>query len=401
MRVLVLTTSFPRYFGDYAGSFILDLCRGLSGRGFKLSAVAPSDKNAKRAEIMEGVNVFRFTYFFSPRFQKLTYGDGMPDNLKKSFLAWLQIPAFLFVFIWRSLRLSSESDIIWSHWLIPSGLVGAFLKKLSGKRHVITVHSDVLPSIKSAFLKKTLLKFILTNTDMIITVSNSLKEKIAALAGQNNAQIKNKIQVIPMGVMHEAYRHSLSKEALRKRYAITTKNVILFIGRLVEVKGLAFLIRALKNFSDYTLVVAGNGYEFSMLKKLAQSFSVNVRWLGFICREKKIDYLALCDLLVMPSVTLSSGVSDSLPVTILEALACAKPVLASRVGGIPEVIIDGYNGFLVEPGNEEQILGRLNELLGKKELLTTLERNAYTSSLRFAMDTVAGEYTRIIHTNYA
>lgn len=399
MSVLVLTSSFPRFAGDYAGNFVLELCRQLKNDGFDLEVVAPSDKNAKAEEIMYGVKVCRFTYFFNPVFQRLAYGEGISDNLKVCRYAWIQVPLFFLFFALKGIKKVSGSQVIWSHWILPSGLVGALLKKICGKKHILTIYSNGLSVMPNNLLKRMLFRFIINNSDAVVTVSANLKEDILKAVKYVTGPVENKMRVVYPAVERENFRSKFTRQQLRERYGINTDNVILFMGRVVEVKGLPFLIKALSGLNNVTLIIAGDGNSAEELKDFAISQGVTALWLGFIgCREK-VDYLTLCDLLVVPSLILSSGVGDSLPLVIPEAFACSRAVLASAVGGIPEAVIDGYNGYLFTPGDREEFVIKLKMMLGDRQLLNRMEKNAFKASDKFSLMNAGAQYSKMILEN--
>ena len=96
MKVCILSTSYPRYSGDYAGIFVHNLAKELIFNNIKVKVVSPHDLDTKNCEIIDGVKIERFKYWFIKKGQMLAYGGGMPYNLANSFLAKIQLPFFLF-----------------------------------------------------------------------------------------------------------------------------------------------------------------------------------------------------------------------------------------------------------------------------------------------------------------
>lgn len=387
-KVLVLTSSFPRFEGDFSGNFIYDLVKELSKR-FKIKVLAPSD-NIKWKDKVGNIKVERFNYCFR-RLQRLAYGNGMPYNIKHNLLAKLQVPFFMLSYFLKSLRMSKEYEIINSHWLLPSGLIGALIKRIKGKKHVTTVHSADLHILRRLPFKKMIMKFILRNCDIVTAVSNYTKEAVLRLS---DGKFKEKIKVLPMGVEIEGVKKNKAK--LRKDYGIKEKNVILFIGRLAKIKGVEYLIRAMKNVKDSLLVIAGFGELENELKELVKNLNVNAKFVGFVKGKKKEDYLQLCDFVVVPSIILSSGREEGLPVVILEALANGKAVIATKVGGINDAVKDGYNGFLVRDKDENALREKINILINNSKELKRLNSNALKSSKRFDIKKIGKEYGELI-----
>ena len=112
---------------------------------------------------------------------------------------------------------------------------------------------------------------------------------------------------------------------------------------------------------NYHLVLVGDGAERASLIKYAEELdiSAHIHFVGF--QENVSDYLKTFDVFVL------SSVDEGLPLAMLEAMLHGVPVICSRVGGIPEVIIDGYNGFLFPPGDEEELMDKIYLLLSSKE----------------------------------
>jgi glycosyltransferase involved in cell wall biosynthesis len=111
------------------------------------------------------------------------------------------------------------------------------------------------------------------------------------------------------------------------------------------------------------LVVAGDGEERERLEVLARRCRAPVRFVGSVDGSEKQKLLQACDVVVIPSVILAHGQTEGTPVVCLEAMAAGKAIIASRVGGIPEIIQDGVNGFLVEPARIGELRKTLQRVL--------------------------------------
>ena len=127
IKLLVLTTTFPRWPNDTTPEFVYELSRELTDGGFDVVVLAPHHPEAKLKEDMDGLRVHRFVYFWPKRLQRLCYEGGVLSSLKRSRLAKLQPPFLVLLELYNALRLCKKEkvDIIHSHWIIPSGLVGA------------------------------------------------------------------------------------------------------------------------------------------------------------------------------------------------------------------------------------------------------------------------------------
>lgn len=149
---------------------------------------------------------------------------------------------------------------------------------------------------------------------------------------------------------------------------------ILFAGRLFKVKGLDILIKAMssvnRKYPNATLVVAGEGKEKDKLTKLAQKLDVNAKFLGYVKWENCIRLIRGSDMVVVPSR------KEGLPTIVLESMALGKPVIAAKVGGIPELISNGKNGILVPPKDHVQLTDELIGVISDGEFRKRLGENA-------------------------
>lgn len=153
---------------------------------------------------------------------------------------------------------------------------------------------------------------------------------------------------------------------------------IFFAGRLVLEKGLQFLIPALKEI-DVQLEVAGNGVYLSSLQALAKWHGVTdkIFWLGKIPNTQISEKIEQSDFCILPSIWM-----ENLPMFALEAMKCAKPLIASNIGGLPDLVEDRRNGFLVEKGNSKAIQGILIDILKNRDSVEKMGYESYTKLQR-------------------
>jgi glycosyltransferase involved in cell wall biosynthesis len=147
---------------------------------------------------------------------------------------------------------------------------------------------------------------------------------------------------------------------------------MLFVGRLSPEKGIKTVLDACRT-GGFKLIIIGDGPERSIVEEAAES-NPNIRYLGFQNRDIILEHLRTCRALIFPSVWY-----EGFPITILEALATGTPIIASAIGGIPEIVQHGVSGLLFEPGNIPELLGRIAEIQrpGKVEELSMNARKAY------------------------
>jgi len=156
---------------------------------------------------------------------------------------------------------------------------------------------------------------------------------------------------------------------------------ILFVGRLIEKKGVEYLIKAIPYISAWNeckLIIVGKGFEEDKLKKLVIDLDLenNVKFIGKVSRNKITKYFKSSDIFILPSIVDSKGEVETLGVVLIEAMAMGIPVIGSDIGGIPDVIDDSINGFLVEPKSITDIADKVIKLLSDKKLRNKFIKNA-------------------------
>jgi glycosyltransferase involved in cell wall biosynthesis len=176
--------------------------------------------------------------------------------------------------------------------------------------------------------------------------------------------------VIYHGVDPEAFHpFPFPDEELRQKYSLTPGDrVILYVGRLIGLKGLPGLLQSfslLKNRQRVRLLIVGDGEGKSALQNLARRLGIGpqVLWAGFVPHAETPRYYSLASIAVSPSLA-----DEAFGISICEAMACGLPVVATRVGGIPELSLHGETGFLVQAGNEQELAERMGTLLEDESL---------------------------------
>lgn len=219
-------------------------------------------------------------------------------------------------------------------------------------------------------------KSILRNADAILALTEDMKQAMQNLCDKE-------IFVVPNGIDLEMF-----KPPLESRKGSNAKTII-FVGRLHPVKGVQYLIEAMnivhQKMPEAELILVGDGKEREHLKSLTGRLGLKecIEFAGRVPHEKIQDYMGLADVFVLP------GLSEGFPVTILEAMACGLPVVATRVGGLPDIIEDSINGYLVEAMDQEQIAEALLKILQDERLRKEISNNNRETAGRYTWDMVA------------
>lgn len=397
--VCVLTSSYPRSPGDYAGVFVADLVREWVKQGVEVIVLAPGAPGLDAFEVADGARVYRFSYFWPRRWQRLAYGEGIPSNIKRNPLLCLLFP-FFFAAQVRALRRlvrREKIQLVNAHWMLVQGLAAAWIRK-RGVRTVLTFHSEELRALARFPFSRALTDWVVRRMDHIFSVSSAHGRFLQDFLGREVP-----VEVLPMGVDVQRFESSRwPREEAHRRCGLFEEQGILFLGRLDDRKGARVLIHALgkipsSRLQRTVLFIAGDGNERFQLEREVRKLDLTdrVRFLGRVPREEVPWLLAGTDIVCVPSIVEKSGLTEGLPMIILEAMAMSKVVVASSVGGIPDVIHDGVNGFLVEPGNPQDLAQKLCLALSLGERAETVARAGRSTAEKFSVDSVAGRYAAV------
>ena len=212
------------------------------------------------------------------------------------------------------------------------------------------------------FMLRSYEKKLMKRSDALIAVSKYTVDELTELYGIK----KEKIHVIYNGVDTEKFKPRSNRAELRREFGLEEdKKIVLFVGRLYHRKGLEVLLRSippvLKDFNNVKFVISGKGFKKKEenLRKLAKQLDIedHVTFLGYVPDEKLPNLYSASDVFVLPAIY------ENFPFAILEAQSTALPVISTKVGGIPEFIVNAQNGFLIDVGDSRQLAQRILTLL--------------------------------------
>jgi glycosyltransferase involved in cell wall biosynthesis len=384
-RLLILTSSFPNGPDDETCGYLRQFARRLSSE-FQITVLAPASQRAE-SESSEPYKLIRGPSLLPGRLNPLQAASDLNGLREASLLVKLAAAIALAGFFIKAWRLALRAEVICSHWLLPSGVIGALLSRCLNKPHFAIEHSGALHLLANLRGGKRVARFIVSGSRRVIVVSEDLRRKLVALC----PDASGKSQVIPMGV--EMSRPASAARAVLKQ----TERTVLFVGRLTKIKGVDVLLEALRDIPDTRLIVAGDGPERKRLGRLAARLAINAEFLGQVNAAKRDALLASCDVAVIPSRLLTDRRSEGMPVVCLEAMAAGCAVIASRTGGLAEIIRDHHNGLLFEPDDARTLAGQLRRLLNDSALRARLGQNARRTAMDYAWPRVAATFARLIN----
>lgn len=372
MKVVILGSTFPLHDDDSQVPWLRETAKRLRGFGHEVTVLAPAFRGRKSHRI-DGVPVKRFRYA-PASWEMLTHDSGAPNKVSQSkWLKLLTIPYILsglLATFWHLLK--ERPDVINVHWPFPHGLMAWFPARLTGTKIVSTCHGAELAIVRGSKPLSAVLRWLLRHTDEITCNSSHTRKQITDLAGEDLD-----IHVLPYGSTVPAYEarpSTLVSEGGAK--------LLLTCGRIIERKGLPYLIDALPKIlseQPVKLVITGEGDQKAAVQRLVaeKGLEEHVEFAGFVSNERLGELYRTADLYVHPSIHDRRGDTEGLGVVLVEALANKRPVVASGVGGIVDVIKDGETGVLVEEKNAAALAEAVNRLLADPEERRRLAEAGY------------------------
>lgn len=391
-KLLVVTSTFPRWTNDTDPPFVYELSRRLTD-WFEITVHTPHYHGAQVNEHMAGMRVHRFRYFLSP-FERLAGGQGIVPKLRRNKLYLLLLPFFLASQLCSLLLLvrREQPDVLHAHWLIPQGVLAVVVKKLFKVPVIVTAHGTDVFRLRNPLCLR-LKKWVVDNADEVVTVSTALAR---VLVDDTHSTVQPSI--IPMGVDASQFSPDKKDAAIRDRYNIPGP-FLLFVGRLTEVKGLRYLIDAMATVRaavpEAKLLIVGHGeLEQSLKKQVDQlGFGNVVLFAGGIPNVEMPPYYATADIFIGPSIQVKGGDTEGFGLTFVEAAMSGCLVIGTRVGGIEEIICDGETGYLVSPGDSDVLAAKIVEVIATLNQHERMKGNARKVVVdQFDWDVITARY---------
>lgn len=380
MKILVVSTSFPRWPRDSFAPFILKHCRNLHDAGWEVYVLVPHYAGLPLKEDWDGIRIMRFRYFIE-RFQDWPYKGGILPQIKRK--PWTAIKLLFYIVSMYSNTLkiirTENIDMVNFHWLFPCSL---WLKRIARKINipiVLTGHGTDIWLAAGKFMKRMF-------TNGAFKAASALTVNSEFMLGVlSKCNLPGIVKVIPMAVDIEKFKPLDSKPS--------RSNLVIAVGRVLKSKGLFELVDAMAEVKtrvpDARLEIIGEGPAKIPLKKKIE--------------EKKLgDFIALLEPInnnELPEkyrsarvLALPSLVPEGLGMTAVEAAACGVPSITYGLGGTSEFVAHDHNGIIVGHSHEALVEGLLR-LYSDDDLTDYLGENARaTVEKSFSWDVVAKKF---------
>lgn len=385
MRVLHVVTAYPRYPGDPIVPWLTELIRHLRDRGVN-SEIFTSAYRGGGNDGYDGVAVRRFRYM-PARWERLTHEENAADRAGRSPLFALASAAYIVAGIWAIRRLMRREryDLVHVHWPVPHAVFGIVADQTRRTPIVTTYYGAELRLAARSRLFTRLLRVGAKRSARNVAISRHTAADLARLTGVAADVIPYSTAFIP----HE-------RMTTRGAQPFT----VLFVGRLVERKGVAVLLEAwrLAALPDARLIIIGDGPDRAGLEMQAAALDLaaTVEFRGRVSDSDLAAAYGSADLFVLPAILDAHGDTEGLGVVLLEAMASRVPVLASAAGGITDVVVDGDSGVLVPPADAPALAAALTRLHRDEALRAELAaKGAARVNESFSWDAIADRWLAV------
>jgi glycosyltransferase involved in cell wall biosynthesis len=374
LRIAVIGSTYARFHDDNQVPWLRESVNCLAARGYQMTVIVPSFAGLRNHRI-DGVEVLRFRY--APKFlEHLTHDQGAPNKLLRNpFYNLLALSYILMGTVcsaWWAWR--RNFDVIHVHWPFPHGIFALFASLVSGAGIVATCHGAELAMARRKAWIRWVLRTCLRKSGILSCNSSHTRNEIERLAGREAT-------VIGYGTTVQIAAPAT------KKHSEDTPPVILFTGRHIQRKGIPYLIRAIPHILQQRavrVVIAGDGDRREEWMALSRSLGLDgtIDFPGFVSNQHLGDLYGSCSVYVLPAIHDERGDTEGLGVVLIEALQNAKPVVASAVGGIPDVIKHEETGLLVPEKNEVALAAAILRVLQDESLATRLAEAGQSFALR-------------------
>lgn len=394
----MITSSYPRYRGDFAGVFVKSLADGLARAGHDVHVLVAYDPELTSPWDRSQVKTHHFPYAISRQMHILGYARSLRSDARMKPLALALIPVYLtsaFAAVVK-LHLTEKFDVLHAHWVIPCGPVAALASALLRIPLVVSLHGSDVFVAENNRLYANVAKACFGRAQAVVACSDDLRDRAISVGAP-----KDKASTIPYGVDARIFS---TVSPTQEMSSILSKHspLVLAAGRLVGKKGFEYFLKAipliLQEIPFARFMIVGDGDDRVRLTNLARELGIEkkVVFAGAVPWDQMPLYLSACDVFVVPSIRDPSGNVDGLPNTLLEAMAAGKAIVATKVAGIPQVIDHGVDGLLVAEKSHREIAHAVGAILQSRHLAERLGKSAQDKvRLHFSWERAAYAYERV------
>jgi glycosyltransferase involved in cell wall biosynthesis len=414
LSIAVLGSTYARSENDAQVPWLRESVNRLAALGHRMTVIVPSFEGLKN-HFIDGVEVLRFRY--APRrWEHLTHDEGAPNKLRNPLYQFLAAP-YIGLGAVAATQWARERrfDVIHCHWPFPHGLMALPAARFSGAKVVSMCHGAELAMARRKPWVRSVLRQCLLKSDVLACNSTHTRREIERLCGRTAT-------VVPYGATLREGKgieprtdtdRTRTEESGNPRPSLSVSGpclsvadstaTLLFSGRHIQRKGVPYLLRALPAILQrrrVKLVITGDGDRRQEWEALARELQLGdaVQFVGMVSNEELGRLYRACDVYVLPAIFDDRGDTEGLGVVLIEALQNARPVVASAVGGIVDVIQHEKTGLLVPEKNPQAIADAVLRLLDDPALAQRLgQTGREEAEWQFDWDRITNETERLYY----
>ena len=350
--------------GSGSGTYVRKISEELAKED-KVAIVCPDNRLLPKVKIFYVRTPFPGVFHNHPDY---------PKAKKYAEMTGAEITKYLIPYLETAVRAVDEfkPDIIHVQHASFLVCVADYIKALFNIPFVVTIHGPDLNTALEDKRIRNLTKHSLVRASKIFPNSFDTKNRFYSIFGK---VFRRKTKTIFPGVDINIYSKPTNVKSLEKKYNLSGKRLVIYVGRLDKEKGIEYLVKAAKNIPAEIFILGGGDYKKELEKMIKELKLKNVHFSGYFGREyvKELrEFYQRADVVVVPST-----VKEAFGLVILEAMAARTPVVASNIGGIPNIVKDGRTGFLVRPRSANEIAEKVNKILGNEKLRQAMRERCF------------------------
>jgi glycosyltransferase involved in cell wall biosynthesis len=341
----------------------------VAARGHELHVLMPESARWARPSLEHNVEYHRYRYSPSRSWTPWGFSAALDGGtrIKRSLYALAPVVLGSALRTARSIVRRERIELVHVHWVVPNGPIGAVTARRHGLPLVVSLHgSDMAVSERSRAIAR-LTRSTFAHASAVTAPSGDLLERATRLGAHAP------LERIPYGAdVENIAARSGARDEMRARLGLDDGDVaVIALGRLVPMKGFDVLVEAMARADapNLRLLVVGDGSERASLEARVDRLGLGTRaiFAGAVAPQAVPDFLAASDVVAVPSIHYE-GYVDGLPNVALEGMAAGRPLVASRAGGLPELVRPGENGLLVPEGDVDALAAAVQTLAGDPDL---------------------------------
>lgn len=387
MKILHIYDEHERVFpGEGSGPYIVyNIAKYTAAKGHDVTVLERRWKDLDYREEIEGIKFERIDLHFCSSISR----EEPPRKIIKSPIGLLRFILDRTEFALKTLRYlkKNDFDVVTVYFPFAAVILVTLSRKVRKKMIYREMIGEVKKRLKLGSTKNIPLLFRFISPDLYLMKRVGkvvmLTERVMSELVSAGKIEPEKVITVPLGVDTSEFYPDISLDNIKEKYGLNDKTTVLFASEIIQRKGVEYLVKAANivvnqlGYKDTLFVLKGKVSEKEYLEeihKLIEEYKLegNVKMiLGHIPQFEDVKKLYVAsDIYVLPSL------EDNMPTSLLEPLACGKPLVGTDIGGIAPMIKNSWNGFLVEPANEKQLAEKIKYLLDHPEKWEEMGKNS-------------------------